>query len=86
MRLLRLLRITGSILGHPLASHLEVANQVQKQCAATAASRADPTRPASATDLRQRPSTTLLPLDGKEKVYGSPSVGGSQVRGDPLLW
>lgn len=48
MRLLRLLRVTGPIPGHPLASHLEVANQVQQQCAATAANRADPTRLASA--------------------------------------
>ena len=28
----------------------------------------DPHKP---SDLRQRPSSTSLPLDGKEKVYGS---------------
>ena len=39
----------------------------------------DPHRPA---DLRQPPSATFLPLNGKEKVYGATPLR-SQVKGDP---
>jgi hypothetical protein len=44
---------------------------VQQQNAATAPHRNDQIRPVKAFELRQRPLSTGLPLDGKEKVYGA---------------
>jgi hypothetical protein len=44
---------------------------VQQQGAATAATCTDPQRLLQASELRQRSAMTFLPLDGKEKVYGS---------------
>jgi hypothetical protein len=44
---------------------------VQRQSAATAPTPDDPQRLSQADELRQRPLTTFVPLDGKEKVYGS---------------
>jgi hypothetical protein len=45
--------------------------KVQQQSAATAPHDIDLIRPSQASDLHQRPSSTFMRLDGKEKVYGS---------------
>src|SRR5258707_10607703 len=41
---------------------------VQQQSAATAPYGIDPSRPARASDLRQRPRSAAMPLDGKERI------------------
>jgi hypothetical protein len=68
MRLLRLLRVTGPILGHPLASHLEWPIRCSSSVQQPQRTELTPLDPRWPADLRQQPSTTPLPLDGKEKV------------------
>jgi hypothetical protein len=44
---------------------------MQQQSAATAATSNDPQHLVQSNELHKRPSPTYLPLNGKEKVYGS---------------
>ena len=55
---------------------------VQQQSAATAPHGNDQIRPAKAFELRQRPLSTAMPLDGKEKVYGSIPKRGLDLTGE----
>ena len=49
------------------------AQAVQQQSAATAPTRIDSVRPPEACELRQRPLSTLLRLDGMEEVLSGPT-------------